>query len=117
MRLFYIYFKGFAPAQMPIKFPHHAQYPPKNPDGTDPEGPIIYLFVEGCKQVTGFEPESKLELFKEGLNYPFNDAVQGLAKDQLMMHGCHSNRKLLVLSPLHFLTIYINLNLLKMQLV
>ena len=84
MRLFYIYFKSFAPAQMPIKFPHHAQYPPKNPDGTDPDGPIIYLFVEGCKEVTGIEPEATLELFKEGLNYPFHDAVQGLAKDQLM---------------------------------
>tara|TARA_R110000782_G_scaffold65973_1_gene134045 strand:+ start:327 stop:677 length:351 start_codon:yes stop_codon:yes gene_type:complete len=89
MRLFYIYFKGFEPPQLLIDSPFHAQFPNKNPDGTDPEGPIIYLFVRGCKEVTGVEPESKLELFKEGLNYPFHDAVQGLAKDDLMTRFDH----------------------------
>tara|TARA_R110000822_G_scaffold109331_1_gene239127 strand:+ start:1033 stop:1383 length:351 start_codon:yes stop_codon:yes gene_type:complete len=84
MRVFYIYFKGFEPPQMLIKFPYPAQYPPKNWGGTDPDGPIIYLFVEGCKEVTGVEPPAKLELFKEGLNHPLHQDVPGLTKDGLM---------------------------------
>ena len=82
--VYYIWFKGFEPAKMLIKYPFVAQYPPKNPDGTDPPGPIIYLFVEGCKQVTGVEPEATLELFLEGVNHPYDEESTGLIKDDLM---------------------------------
>jgi hypothetical protein len=82
--VYYIWFKGWQPPQMLIKFPNVAQYPPKNPDGTDPPGPIIYLFVEDCKQVTGVEPEATLELFLEGLNHPYYEEGQGLIKDDLI---------------------------------
>jgi hypothetical protein len=82
--VYYIWFKGWEPLQMLIKFPNVAQYPPRNSDGTDPDGPIIYLFVEGCKQVTGVEPEATLELFLEGLNNPYYEEGQGLVKDDLM---------------------------------
>jgi hypothetical protein len=82
--VYYIWFKGWQPAQMLIDSPYPAQYPPKNEDGTDPEGPIIYLFVRGCKQVTGVEPEATLELFLEGLNHPYYEEGQGLIKDDLM---------------------------------
>jgi hypothetical protein len=84
MPVYYIWFKGFEPTQMLIKFPNVAQYPPRNSDGTDPDGPIIYLFVEGCKQVTGVEPEATLELFLEGVNHPYDAGSQGLIKDDLI---------------------------------
>ena len=84
MRVFFIYFKDFAPPQSIIDSPFHAQFPPKNADGTDPIGPIIYLFVRGCKETTGVEPPATLELFREGLNHPFHEDGQGLTRDQLM---------------------------------
>ncbi|MFT6778779.1 MAG: hypothetical protein ACJAV1_002722 [Paraglaciecola sp.] len=83
--VFYIWFKGFQPAAMDVDSRYPAQYPPKNPDGTDPEGPIILLFVRGCKEVTGEDPEATLELFNEGLNHPFDpESSTGLTKDELL---------------------------------
>jgi hypothetical protein len=82
--VYFIYFKGWEPAQMLIDSPYPAQYPPKNKDGTDPDGPIILLFVRGCKEVTGVEPEATFELFKEGLNHPYYPEGQGLTKEELM---------------------------------
>jgi hypothetical protein len=84
MRVYYIWFKDFAPPQMLLDSPFCAQYPPKNADGTDPDGPIIYLFVRGCKEVTGVEPPATLELFRDGLNHPASDDGAGLTKDDLM---------------------------------
>jgi hypothetical protein len=84
LKVYYIWFKGWQPAQMLIDSPYAAQYPPANTDGTDPDGPIILLFVRGCKEVTGVEPEATLELFKEGLNYPFSEEGQGLTKEDLI---------------------------------
>jgi hypothetical protein len=83
-QVYYIYFKGWEPPALLVDSPYPAQYPPRNRDGTDPEGPIIYLFVRGCKIVTGVEPETQLELFREGLNSPFNEEGQGLTKEELM---------------------------------
>jgi hypothetical protein len=83
--VYYIWFKGWQPAQMLIDSPYPAQYPPKNADGTDPEGPIVYLFVRSCKQVTGVEPEATLELFLEGLNHPYNEEYTGLTSEELML--------------------------------
>jgi hypothetical protein len=82
--VYYIWFKGWHPEKMIIDMPHAPQYPPKNPDGTDPEGPIIRLFVRSCKDVTGVEPPETLELFKEGLNHPFNEEAIGLTKEEMM---------------------------------
>ena len=83
--VYFIWFKGWQPAQMLIDSPYPAQYPPRNSDGTDPEGPIIYLFVRGCKEVTGIEPAATLELFREGLNHPASEEGTGLTKDSLML--------------------------------
>ena len=84
MRVFFIWFKDFAPPQMLLDSPFCAQYPRKNADGTDPDGPIIYLFVRGCKETTGVEPPATLELFMEGLNHPYHEEGQGLTKGQLI---------------------------------
>jgi hypothetical protein len=83
--VYFIYFKGWEPPALLLDSPYPAQYPPKNSDGTDPEGPIILLFVRGCKEVTGEEPVDTMELFKEGLNHPFNEGGQGLTKEELMV--------------------------------
>jgi hypothetical protein len=82
--VYYIWSKGWQPNQMLIDSPFAAQYPPKNKDGTDPDGPIILLFVRGCKEVTGQAPEATFELFREGLNHPFREEGQGLTKEDLL---------------------------------
>ena len=83
--LWFVYVKGFEPDELEAKYPKRAQHPPKNEDGTDPEGVILLLYVEGLQQVTGRAPELVLELFREGLNHPFNEEGTGLTMEELVV--------------------------------
>ena len=82
--LWYVYVKGYEPDALEFKYPYRAQHPPKNEDGSDPEGVILLLYVEGLEDVTGTAPELVLELFREGLNHPFYEEGTGLTKEGLV---------------------------------
>jgi len=82
--IWYVYVKGYEPDALEFKYPNRAQHPPKNEDGTDPEGVILLLYVEGLEDVTGHAPELVLELFREGLNHPFDEEGTGLTLEELV---------------------------------
>lgn len=82
--MYYIWFKHLAPTEMLDKHPNPAQYPPKLPDGTDPEGPIIYLFVESFFQITGRQPEATIGFYLGGLNHPFDVNARGFTVEEML---------------------------------
>jgi hypothetical protein len=82
--MWHIWFKHLARTEMLFKYPNPAQYPPKLPDGTDPDGPIIYLFVESFFQITGKQPEATIDFYLGGLNHPFDVNGQGFTVEEML---------------------------------
>jgi hypothetical protein len=77
-----LYVKGFEPVEMRIDSPFAPQYPPKNPDGTDPPGTIILLYVRSFKYITGSEPLGIYDL-KIPFNHPYVEGAPGITASQL----------------------------------